>query len=239
MESGTLALSILPTQLPYSHLVFPSPPFLSSHYHYSTLIPPFSLPRLSFFLTPFLSLHTHLLSAPNISPPSTSLSSFLTYHLISFSPSFSFSFTIHSSFPFLFPLLLRTSEKNPIVSMCVIGNYQSIAECVGPEFIASSILPTIQPMLVDRYASFLYCTPPLLSSTPAVLSCPVLSFFYPLLLLSLYNLLFSFTSLSVPSLILSISLPLILSLPLPSSKFHPSLLFPPISHPIANTPNFQ
>lgn len=34
--------------------------------------------------------------------------------------------------------------------MCVLGNYESIAESVGPEYIASSILPTIQPMLVDR-----------------------------------------------------------------------------------------
>ena len=41
-------------------------------------------------------------------------------------------------------------EKNPIVSMCIIGNYEKIADTVGPEFIASSILPTIQPLLVDR-----------------------------------------------------------------------------------------
>ena len=46
--------------------------------------------------------------------------------------------------------LNRSLEKNPIVSMCVLGNYESIAESVGPEYIASSILPTIQPMLVDR-----------------------------------------------------------------------------------------
>ena len=37
-----------------------------------------------------------------------------------------------------------------MVSMCVIGNYEAIADAVGPEYIASSILPTIQPMLVDR-----------------------------------------------------------------------------------------
>ena len=30
------------------------------------------------------------------------------------------------------------------------GNYEKIADVVGPEYIASSILPTIQPLLVDR-----------------------------------------------------------------------------------------
>ena len=47
------------------------------------------------------------------------------------------------------------TEKNPIVSMCVLGNYQCVAESVGPEYIASCILPTIQPMLVDRYCTHL------------------------------------------------------------------------------------
>lgn len=45
---------------------------------------------------------------------------------------------------------ITDNDKNPIVSMCVIGNYEAIAECVGPEYIATSILPTIQPMLIDR-----------------------------------------------------------------------------------------
>lgn len=40
--------------------------------------------------------------------------------------------------------------------MCVLGNYQCVAESVGPEYIASCILPTIQPMLVDRYVRSFY-----------------------------------------------------------------------------------
>ena len=34
--------------------------------------------------------------------------------------------------------------------MCVVGNYESAAESVGAEYIATQILPTIQPLLIDR-----------------------------------------------------------------------------------------
>ena len=45
---------------------------------------------------------------------------------------------------------ISDNEKNPNVSMCVIGLYDNIADCLGPEYVATSILPTIQPMLIDR-----------------------------------------------------------------------------------------
>lgn len=41
-------------------------------------------------------------------------------------------------------------EKNPIVSMCVLGNYNALAEKLGPEFLANIILPSIVPLLMDR-----------------------------------------------------------------------------------------
>jgi hypothetical protein len=41
-------------------------------------------------------------------------------------------------------------DKDPVVSMCVIGNYGSLSECVDSQLIASAILPTIQPMLIDK-----------------------------------------------------------------------------------------
>jgi len=44
-------------------------------------------------------------------------------------------------------------EKNPNVSMCVIGLYDIMADCLGPEYVATSILPTIQPLLIDRSLS--------------------------------------------------------------------------------------
>ena len=44
-------------------------------------------------------------------------------------------------------------DKDPLVSMCVVGNYSSLAESVEPQLIATSILPTIQPMLIDKSLS--------------------------------------------------------------------------------------
>ncbi len=40
--------------------------------------------------------------------------------------------------------------KSPAVSMCLIGVYEAIAETVGPEGIAGSILPIMCPLLSDR-----------------------------------------------------------------------------------------
>lgn len=41
-------------------------------------------------------------------------------------------------------------ERTPAVSMAVIGCYESFSESLGPEYIASAVLPTILPLLVDR-----------------------------------------------------------------------------------------
>jgi hypothetical protein len=45
---------------------------------------------------------------------------------------------------------ISARDKDPIVSMCIVGNYDAIADCVGPDYIATEILPTIQPMLIDK-----------------------------------------------------------------------------------------
>ena len=45
---------------------------------------------------------------------------------------------------------IKEKESDPIVSMCVVGNYETAAESVGAEYIATQILPTIQPLLIDR-----------------------------------------------------------------------------------------
>ncbi len=45
---------------------------------------------------------------------------------------------------------IKEKESDPIVSMCVVGNYETAAESVGVEYIATQILPTIQPLLIDR-----------------------------------------------------------------------------------------
>lgn len=53
---------------------------------------------------------------------------------------------------FILPSLqyIIDNEKNPLVSMSVIGNYEVMSLSVGAEYIATQILPTIQPLLIDR-----------------------------------------------------------------------------------------
>lgn len=41
-------------------------------------------------------------------------------------------------------------DKNPIVSMCVIGNYDVITDILGPDYTAKSVVSQIAPMLMDR-----------------------------------------------------------------------------------------
>jgi hypothetical protein len=41
-------------------------------------------------------------------------------------------------------------DRLPAVSMAVVGCYQSLSDSLGPEYIASAILPTILPLVVDR-----------------------------------------------------------------------------------------
>ena len=126
-----------------------------------------------------------------------------------------FTFIITIPFATLYHYLTAIIEKNPIVSMCVIGNYETIADVVGPEYIASSILPTIQPMLVDRYV--LCCTDTSVWTKHIVL-------WYSILCIAF--LLYSLPSLT--SLLHSFSLPLPFS---PSPTISLSLsLSPTISH---------
>ena len=40
--------------------------------------------------------------------------------------------------------------RTPAVSMCLLGVYEALADIVGAEAMASSILPVICPMLTDR-----------------------------------------------------------------------------------------
>jgi hypothetical protein len=42
------------------------------------------------------------------------------------------------------------NDRIPAVSMAVIGCYKSFSDSLGPEYISSSVLPTILPLLVDR-----------------------------------------------------------------------------------------
>ena len=41
-------------------------------------------------------------------------------------------------------------DKAPHVTMTVIGIYEALSDHLGAEYISSSILPTIQPFLMDR-----------------------------------------------------------------------------------------
>ena len=41
-------------------------------------------------------------------------------------------------------------DKSPSVSMCVAGVYEAMSDSLGPEYIATAILPTLAPMLVER-----------------------------------------------------------------------------------------
>jgi hypothetical protein len=40
-------------------------------------------------------------------------------------------------------------EKNPLVSMSVVGNFESISNSLGLQYVATSILPILQGMLLD------------------------------------------------------------------------------------------
>jgi hypothetical protein len=44
-------------------------------------------------------------------------------------------------------------EKDPSVSLSVIGNYAALADTVDPQIIATAILPTVQPLLIDKSMS--------------------------------------------------------------------------------------
>ena len=45
------------------------------------------------------------------------------------------------------------NEKAPEVTMSVLGVYKAAANSLGPEIIATTIVPAIEPMLVDRSLS--------------------------------------------------------------------------------------
>ena len=40
-------------------------------------------------------------------------------------------------------------EKNPLVSMSVVGNFESISNSLGLNYVATSVLPILQNMLLD------------------------------------------------------------------------------------------
>ena len=40
--------------------------------------------------------------------------------------------------------------KSPAVAMCILGCYEALADIVGVDSIATSILPVLTPMLTDR-----------------------------------------------------------------------------------------
>lgn len=41
-------------------------------------------------------------------------------------------------------------EKNPLVSMSVVGNFESISNTLGLNYVATSVLPILQNMLLDH-----------------------------------------------------------------------------------------
>jgi SCY1-like protein 2 len=45
---------------------------------------------------------------------------------------------------------ITEKDKSPHVTMTVVGLYEALSESLGAEYIAGSILPTIQPFLMDR-----------------------------------------------------------------------------------------
>ncbi|RYG96546.1 hypothetical protein EON65_54230, partial [archaeon] len=45
---------------------------------------------------------------------------------------------------------ITDNDRTPMVSMAVVGMYDSIAEAVGPDYIASDVLPSVLPLLVER-----------------------------------------------------------------------------------------
>ena len=44
---------------------------------------------------------------------------------------------------------ITDNEKNPAVSMSVVGNFESISSSLGLQYVATSILPILQGMLLD------------------------------------------------------------------------------------------
>jgi hypothetical protein len=46
------------------------------------------------------------------------------------------------------------NDKAPEISMCVLGVYKAAANSLGADIIASTIVPAIEPMLMDRGLNF-------------------------------------------------------------------------------------